>query len=297
MSEKYHVLVEHYLACTELHEDNTKHAHVLLWLTGKVNIRDADFADLSFGSESFHGNYQSVKRMNECVSYVVKDGDFITNDPGRITNILERRKRITDSIATSLMNGQTLISLTQGNPGMVMMHLSRFRQFQTWFATQNFISLPLPQVQLNPSYQEARVQRWLALNMWDPRNLRQTQLFIQGTPGSGKTTLLSILEKTFKTFKPCYEVQWWDGFDDTIELICIDEFKGQIKASFMNMILDGSNMTVPRRGGDFQKTRNLPVIICSNFSPSECYTRGEYVSAFTSRVKHICFNSFFNIFK
>ncbi len=291
--------INHYLVCEESHKDGFPHLHAILWLNSEVSTRNANFADLSSGDQWFHGNYQSMKNEIRCVSYVTKCGNWISDSNERIESILTKKKKTTDIIANRIMNGIPLRELATEQPGMVMMNLARLRQFQAWYLTGAWTSSPLPKINMEPCVTtEQPIMRWLALNLWNAeRPLRCPQLYLEGRPGTGKTTLISILEKTFKTYKPSYRIHWWDDFNETIELLVFDEFKGQVPCTFMNMILDGQSMIIPRRGGDYQKTRNIPVIICSNFPPNSAYQNTDSIEAFLGRLKHVQIHNFLKIFK
>lgn len=59
--------------------------------------------------------------------------------------------------------------------------------------------------------------------------------------------------------------------DDQYDLIVLDEFKGQKTIQHMNRWLDGQKMTIRKKGSQGLKTKNLPIIIISNYSPQEVY--------------------------
>lgn len=291
--------VKDWLICTEPHADGTPHLHVVLWLSSTVDSRNAHFADLIVGNtEQYHGHYEAMKYEHTCVTYVVKYGDWTSSNKSLIEKILKKKKKKTDAMAIAIQSGTTLRDLAIEHPGFVMTHLRVMQQYQTWFNTTSWTALPLPQINFGPTLPESQILRWIALNLYPstPRPKRSPQLFLHGTPGSGKSSLISCLEKSFKTFKPSYEIHWWDNFDDTIELIVFDEFKGQVKCTFMNQILDGQTMIIPRRGGDFTKTINIPVIVCSNYAPSTIYNNTDSVEAFLGRLQLVSVNEYFNIF-
>lgn len=291
-------LIVNYVISTEQHADGTDHLHIGLWLNSRVNTRDAHFVDLSFGEENFHGHYKAMKYPRECAIYVTKFLDWITSDPDWLTLLMKQKKKRTDVVATAIMSGDTIRSLTVDHAGLVMMNLQRIQAFQAWINTSNWIGLPLPPPKMNLSLVEAKIMRWIAINLLDAtRVLRQPQLYLHGKTGTGKTSLVQCLEKTFKTFKPSYEVIWWDNFDDSFDLIVYDEFKGQVKSTMINKVLDGQSMIIPRRGGDFNKTKNTPVIICSNYAPSEIYHNTESVTSFLGRLNVVTFDCYFNIFQ
>lgn len=273
---------------------------MVLSLDGKVCTSNARFVDLNFGAVSYHGNYQGIRNLKDVVCYVIKDGEYKTNSEDWILLVTsEKKQRITDVIANRIISGQTLNALIAEYPGHLMMNLQRLQQFQAWYTRSQWTPCPLPAINFGMTPCESMISRWIALNLMDCclRILRSPQLYLCGRPGTGKSTLISHLEKSYKTFKPSYSVQWWDGFDDTIELIVFDEFKGQIKCTFMNQILDGQTVIIPRRNGDFTKTKNIPVIICSNFAPCTIYNNNDSVEAFLGRLKLINIDEYFNIFK
>lgn len=83
------------------------------------------------------------------------------------------------------------------------------------------------------------------------------------------------------------EENFFDAFDDEIHnLVVFDEFKAQHPLTFMNAFLQGGEMCLRRKGSQFIKTKNLPIIILSNYSPREAYSRVADVAleAFLSRL-------------
>lgn len=295
--EKMNVRVLHYLICTELHADSTKHLHVVLWLSGTVDTRNARFVDLIFGEESFHGDYRCMKREKDCVTYVTKYGDYLTDDRERIQRILSVKK--TDAVALSLINGAEINEVLIDHPGLVMMNLERLQRFRAWHQRAQFNSIPLPKLNLNPCLQDALIMRWLALNLFgEPRTLRQPQLYLYGPPMMGKSTLISILETYLKVYKPSYRIHWWDEFDNNTQMLVLDEFKGQLPVTFLNTVLDGQRgVVIPRRNGDFVKNVNIPVIVLSNYPPYEVYQSNENIAAFVTRFTIVNVTTFIHIFE
>jgi len=58
---------------------------------------------------------------------------------------------------------------------------------------------------------------------------------------------------------------------------------------FMNQFLQGGEMCLKKKGSQYLKTKNLPVIILSNFSPIQSYSKVQAISllAFEARLKVI----------
>nr|CRI68279.1 Replication protein [Pepper golden mosaic virus]CRI68283.1 Replication protein [Pepper golden mosaic virus]CRI68287.1 Replication protein [Pepper golden mosaic virus] len=62
----------------EEHSDGFPHLHCLIQLTGKCNIKDARFFDITHPRRSaqFHPNVQAAKDANAVKNYITKDGDY-----------------------------------------------------------------------------------------------------------------------------------------------------------------------------------------------------------------------------
>jgi len=67
--------------------------------------------------------------------------------------------------------------------------------------------------------------------------------------------------------------KWFDRYDDdAYDLLVLDEFKGQLPVQLLNEWLDGSVFQVPRRSAPpYEKRKNLPMVVCSNWDPYGCY--------------------------
>lgn len=65
---------------------------------------------------------------------------------------------------------------------------------------------------------------------------------------------------------------FYDSFDEEAhELVVFDEFKGQKSLVFLNRWLQGDPFTIRVKGAQILKSKNLPFIFLSNFSPYDCY--------------------------
>jgi len=186
-------------------------------------------------------------------------------------------------------------------PGYSLLHGAKMLAFQKWTSSMEWTRQSLPSLEWNLSPQNSAILRWLGMNLFNPaRALRTPQLYIHGRGMMGKTTLLMTLSRSFKTFFPSHGEKYWDGFDDSYELIAFDEFSGKvIPLSMMKMLLDGQTMTLPQRYHAFSKTKNIPIICCSNFDPVDVYHNLNSINldAFLSRLHIIEVHHFIKIFQ
>jgi len=110
--------------------------------------------------------------------------------------------------------------------------------------------------------------------------------------------LITTLEKCIRTYKPSIAEKYWDGFADH-DLIALEEGDGCQPLGLLNQVLDGQTCILPARYQAIHKTRNIPVIICSNEPPERYYKKMPpvRVAAFVSRLKVIYCNDFIDIFE
>ena len=71
------VSIKEYLISKELHKDGNPHIHALIRLKRKIDIKNCHFFDY----KDTHGNYERVRSYQAATTYLLKDGDYITNRP------------------------------------------------------------------------------------------------------------------------------------------------------------------------------------------------------------------------
>lgn len=65
-----------------------------------------------------------------------------------------------------------------------------------------------------------------------------------------------------------------DNYEDNdYDLIVFDEFKAQKRITWMNKFVQGDHVNVHRRYNDTIKIVNLPVIVLSNYSIEQAYSK------------------------
>lgn len=300
LMEKKDKRVTFYLCAQEKHKDGHPHLHALLLLETKINLRDTHYLDLRSEDETFHGNYQPTRSLKKVMNYITKYGEYITNNEDMLKTT-EKKTNLSVTVANAIIEGQTNQYLIENHPGFLLLHHQRINSFRAFIDSANFTSLPWPKLNYDLQPFERDVMWWLGMNLFSERSIRQDQLYLWGTPGCNKTSTIEIIMNSMKSFVPSSDVKWWDDFDNSYDMIFFDEFKGQWPVTFMNKILDGSRIRIPRRHGDYVKTRSTPVIICSNYPPQHTYQNIPSIAlkAFISRlfVIEVPEGQFINIFK
>lgn len=73
-----HKIVE-YVICEEKHRDGGTHYHVYLEFNQRVELFGSNCLDLEFGGINYHGSYETVRKKDSALHYIVKKGNFIAN--------------------------------------------------------------------------------------------------------------------------------------------------------------------------------------------------------------------------
>ncbi len=80
--------------------------------------------------------------------------------------------------------------------------------------------------------------------------------------------------KWFRVYVVPLDTHNLDDYEDSeYDLIVFDEYKGQKSITWMNGFVQGSPFPVYRRYNSTIKTKNLPIIVLSNYSIEEAYSK------------------------
>jgi hypothetical protein len=105
------------------------------------------------------------------------------------------------------------------------------------------------------------------------------QLWIHGSTGLGKSRLISKMMKYFRGYELPNDNGWFDDYSDDYQFMYADEYRGHLTVRTLNSLAEGRLMHLRRRGtSPIEKTKNLPMVICSNLSPYEVYSKCTPVS-------------------
>lgn len=260
----------------EKHEDGANHLHMCIRLSKRWTSRRSDALDMITGQ---HGNYRVAKVVKAVLKYITKEDDWVADgiDVKAYLAPKKRKRKVSDSVAGMITEGKSIMEINREMPGYVMINMRKIQEYQSWIAIKRRRAALIPwtplQIDLGMSISDIAISTWLNNNIMDrERPFSKTQLFIHGPTEHGKTTLIINLRRRLSIYDVPLDEQFYDYFDnDSYDLAIIDEFKGQKTIQWMNRFLDGSPMTLRKKGAQLLKTHNIPTIILSNYSPRECY--------------------------
>jgi len=284
--------IDFFVVAQEAHQDGTPHLHVVITFKVRKEVRQATFFDfLSENglSKANHCNIQTIRSRLGAVVYVTKSdsspvtyGDVPKPKPpkgGGRKPAAEKGPKVTKKIYDYFKAGKTLqeIHADEDCGPFMMVNMAKMKDYATWLAVEKAKSRgPGPKITFNTQCDDTSCQEvcaWLEKNLNHPRMFKQKQLYIMGKPNSGKTTLLEKLRLHYRVFEmPSDDKRFNDWDDDAYDIAVMDEFKGQLPLTFLNKWLDGQHMKLSALySSGVRKSKNIPMIFCSNFSPEEAY--------------------------
>nr|AIQ86071.1 AC1 [Squash leaf curl virus]AIQ86172.1 AC1 [Squash leaf curl virus]AIQ86256.1 AC1 [Squash leaf curl virus]AIQ86276.1 AC1 [Squash leaf curl virus]AIQ86381.1 AC1 [Squash leaf curl virus] len=176
----------------EEHSDGSPHLHCLIQLSGKSNIKDAGFFDLTHPRRSarFHPNIQAAKDTNAVKNYITKEGDYCESGQYKVSGGSKSNK---DDVYHNAVNagsaGEALEIIKAGDPKTFIVNYHNLlanveRLFQKppepWvppFEISSFTSVP------------EELQDWADdyFNECSAARPRPTSIIIEGGSRTGKT--------------------------------------------------------------------------------------------------------------
>lgn len=287
----------------EKHKDGTPHLHVALIFQEPISTRDMNYFDRVTGK---HGNYQPMKSQRACVAYVTKAGEYDAYGID-VKAILAKKCGTFTTMAKELRSGKGLDHIDDLDPGFLLQHKRKCEEYLSWSnrrrereSKKPWIPFRTEDIEGSSEIAEMQIMTWLNLNIKEPRDFRQTQLYIYGPPKMGKSTLIRNLNNYLSIYYvPRDDGEFCDEYEDGIyDLIVLDEFTNKKTMQWMNQLLDGQTCYLKKKGGQILKKDNLPVIILSNFSLEQNYPRlneSGMLEPLISRLKIVNVQSFINV--
>jgi len=241
-----------------------------------------------------HGHYKAVRSWKGTVAYVLKEdispATFGVIDTKQYLKDLTGKKNGTLSIvSTAILKGKytKFEDVVKDYPQMLITHKRKIEDAFTWVEERKrlrpdkvWTPFDVPAFAYDGLPELAQIAEWCNLNLGDrPRDFKQKQLWICSPPDFGKTTFAKWLMDRFHTYILPVDDAWDDLFNDNYQLVIIDEFNGQRRISWLNGFVQGGRFPVKRRGtAPVVKTRNIPVIVLSNYTPQNAYNNCPHVA-------------------
>lgn len=262
------------------------HLHILVLFKKKFNTRNRSAFDFVCGK---HGNYQPAKHQYAVVNYLRKS-DQAPLSFGEIPNPALKSGRSrgkagsgtpseskSATYAQGLLSGSlTLQEIMRTDPGFYM---QKKRHLEDFDSACRFLQMnaskqkwPTELTYSGESLETQRIVEWLRSNIGVTRSLRQKQLYIHGPKEFFKSTVIELLQEFLTLYEIPKGEDFYDFYDDrVVDLAYMDEFKAHKPIQWLNQFLDGSRMTLRKKGSQYLKCKKIPVIIMSNFSLEQCY--------------------------
>lgn len=272
IEQKYGSELKGYLVCEEDHKDGTPHLHAYLAFHKAKNFKSSDCFDFIGGQ---HGNYQVTKSVRKWVEYCTKGTNWVAKGVD-VESIKSKKAPKNEEVAKSIMEGKSLVEINKEHPGYVMINKRKLEEYESWIKCE--ISKKQKLEWKAPSLEgltdaNLQIATWISKNIRQPRAFKAPQLYIHGPRNLGKTSLIEWLEKYLSVYHMPTTEEFYDQYSDDYDLVVLDEFKGQKTIQFLNQFLQGSAMPIRKKGSQGMKYKNLPVVILSNYTLSECYVK------------------------
>jgi len=273
---------------SELHEDGSPHLHALVHLRKPCDFRTSTCLDLlTSGGVVSHGNYQVARDPAAVLDYVIKGGkmecfNVALADARALFTSAGRKRNATEMIMQELEAGKDITTVAFENPEhmtFIMLHKDKLESFYAHrILAQHRPILTFAKAQ--PKSQEvmpwdSQICQWLNQNIGQTRPFSQKQLWVHGPTKHGKTTLYLELCKMCRTYTVPKEDFYDDYKDSLYDLIVFDEYCPSEckKISWLNQFVDGSPCPLRIKGKQTVKKSNLPVIVFSNYSLRQIYSK------------------------
>ncbi|QCX35041.1 replication-associated protein [Blackfly DNA Virus 11] len=261
-----------YVVCEEQHKDGSPHLHVFLMFLEKQQFYGEYFMD--FITQK-HGNYKGVNSIRGSINYTIKGSNYVS-EGFDIEAILAKKGPKSTAIAKMILEGKSMVEINEKDPGYVMMNKRKLEEYESWVTIQNNKKSKITWVPPNLeglTDSNKQIAQWICSNVRQTRKFKAPQLFITGPKNLGKTSLIEWLERSLSVYHIPQTEEFYDLYSDSYDLVVFDEFKGQKTIQWMNLFLQGSPMNIRKKGSQFLKQKNLPVIILSNYQLGDCYPR------------------------
>lgn len=283
---------EFIIVCNELHKDKTNHLHVVVSLPERKALTNCRVFDI----RGYHPSIEAARSLKAVAGYVIKDADYLLEGISReaLSALVSKGGGICSIVASAILEKPSNFHhIIAANPEILMQYSSGVRALYEFAIDyeirKSIVPLPFPNPLpplptripyvprlTGPFESSLAILEWLGTNLFHPRPFKTPQLYLwSANVNWGKTTLLRTLDKLYRRYT-MPTGPYIDRFNDhSYDLITFDEYcKVNCKpVTWLNQFLQGDRMLINRKGDHILKCKNLPVIIVSNFSPMEIYSK------------------------
>jgi len=292
----------------ERHADGGIHFHALLHFgTRKFSTRNVAEWDEVCGT---HPNIGSARSLQAALRYISPPKDSLIDrfEDGPVPPLKTEKTNKMTEFARDVDAGQTTQELYASYVGLFAQNLTKCLAFIEWrraVLTNNaleprgtFEFQLTPDPAFNHACSTLLQHLTFVMKDWNYKAHRPIQLYVNGPPACGKSSLGKWLERFMRVYWCPMDEDYYNLYaDERYDLIILEEFWGQKKASFMNALLDGSTFSMRTKGGQVMKRKTQPVVIFSNVKLNTIYSsmesRPEIREAFQSRLLEVTWQSHF----
>jgi len=272
MKQKWPHQMKSYIVCEEPHKDGTPHLHIFIVFKEKQSISGEHTLDFIGGK---HGNYKCVDSIRKSILYC-KKGDNYVSEGFDIEAIIKKKLPKSTEVAQMIMEGKSISDINKHDPAYVMLNKRKLEEYESWVSIENHKKSKLawvPPIVEGLTDSNKQIAQWISSNVRQTRKFKAPQLFITGPKNLGKTSLIEWLERYLSVYHIPQTEDFYDLYTDDYDLVVFDEFKGQKTIQWMNLFLQGGRMNIRKKGSQYLKQKNLPVIILSNYPLGDCYPK------------------------
>ena len=218
-----------------------------------------------------------MKKPSECVSYCIKDGNFLEFQCDA-KKMAAGKQGVMTLIYSDIKSGATFHALFDTYGSTVGQNKRKLEEIIAYVSERKRIKQLSPWKKCTSSTVESRpVAKWLNDSILNPefsvRNDDYRMLYLSGPPAIGKTSLLLFLMKSLRVYLIPSDEEYYDEWSDgDYDVAILDEFTGNKPIHWMNRWMGGQPMTVRRKGIiQVKKYQAIPTIVMSNRTLESAY--------------------------
>lgn len=270
------------IVAQEKHKNEGLHLHAYVRLAKQLDTRDQRFFDI----QTYHPNIKTINNELAWERYVCKCNNFRCFPAWYQPELIKlaaakdsKKSSKSDLIAQAIYRDKQSIDEVRKNyTGFFVLHEKQVRAFydavieERRNKLQRLKYLTITKFVGDGALNNQRIAGWLNDHILHPHTFRSLNLWVWGATKIGKSSLVqNLIDVGVNCYVVDYSTHFYNGISDATQLLVFDEYKGQRSITEMNKLADGSFCRLDTKGGSFQITRSLPVIVLSNFSINDAY--------------------------